>query len=110
MIQLHPVSWLESASSCLTLQFRIRHSVNGYQDIIVHGLLPYVDPTGMVTNCNVTMTDQTSGIMGLGFPRLSSIVSSVTNCMNPQNIVFSLLISLIDSHPIFCGLGTARGS
>ncbi|KAF9468109.1 aspartic peptidase A1 [Collybia nuda] len=34
---------------------------------------------GMVTNCNVTMTDQTSGIIGLGFPRLSSIPSSVTN-------------------------------
>jgi len=27
----------------------------------------------------VTMTDQTSGIMGLGFPRLSSIANSVTN-------------------------------
>ncbi|KAK2463404.1 hypothetical protein APHAL10511_004490 [Amanita phalloides] len=34
---------------------------------------------GMVTNCNVSFTDELSGIMGLGFPRLSSIPSSVTN-------------------------------
>jgi hypothetical protein len=34
----------------------------------------------MIENCNVTMTDETSGIIGLGFPRLSSIDTSVTNC------------------------------
>lgn len=32
---------------------------------------------GMVTSCNVSFTDEVSGIMGLGFPRLSSIPSSV---------------------------------
>ncbi|PFH52961.1 hypothetical protein AMATHDRAFT_73786 [Amanita thiersii Skay4041] len=31
----------------------------------------------LVSNCNVTLTDQVSGIMGLGFPRLSSISNSV---------------------------------
>jgi len=33
----------------------------------------------VVTNSNVTMLDNVSGIMGLGFPRLSGIPSSVTN-------------------------------
>ena len=35
---------------------------------------------GMVNNSNVSLTSEVSGIMGLGFPRLSSIPSSVTNC------------------------------
>lgn len=34
---------------------------------------------GMIKDCNVTMTDETSGVMGLGFPRLSSMDPSVTN-------------------------------
>jgi len=34
---------------------------------------------GIVTDCNVTMTDETSGIMGLGFPRLSTISNLVTD-------------------------------
>lgn len=33
----------------------------------------------LITNSNVTLTDQTSGIMGFGFPRLSSISSSVSD-------------------------------
>ncbi|KAF8638272.1 hypothetical protein AX17_002294 [Amanita inopinata Kibby_2008] len=33
----------------------------------------------MITNSNVSLTDQVSGIMGLGFPRLSTIGNSVTN-------------------------------
>ncbi|KAJ7170652.1 acid protease [Mycena crocata] len=33
----------------------------------------------IVTDCNLTMVDDVSGIMGLGFPRLSSISGSVTN-------------------------------
>jgi len=42
---------------------------------------------GMITNSNVTFTDKVSGIMGLGFPRLSSIPNSVN-----------------DSTPFFAGL------
>lgn len=34
----------------------------------------------VVTDSNVTMLDDVSGIMGLGFPRLSGIPSSVSNC------------------------------
>lgn len=34
----------------------------------------------IVTDSNVTMLDDVSGILGLGFPRLSGIPSSVTNC------------------------------
>ncbi|KAF8910641.1 aspartic peptidase domain-containing protein [Gymnopilus junonius] len=34
---------------------------------------------GVVTSSNVSLTDQSSGIMGLGFPRLSSIPSNATN-------------------------------
>ncbi|KAJ7494699.1 hypothetical protein B0H11DRAFT_914217 [Mycena galericulata] len=37
-------------------------------------------PTAVVTACNLTMVDDVSGILGLGFPRLSGIPSSVTNC------------------------------
>jgi len=33
----------------------------------------------VVTDCNLTMLDDVSGILGLGFPRLSGIPSSVTN-------------------------------
>ncbi|KAJ7739758.1 acid protease [Mycena maculata] len=33
----------------------------------------------VVTDCNVSMVDDISGILGLGFPRLSGIPSSVTN-------------------------------
>lgn len=36
-------------------------------------------PFGMVTNSNVSLTDKASGIMGLGFPRLSSISNSTIN-------------------------------
>ncbi|KAL0954964.1 hypothetical protein HGRIS_003894 [Hohenbuehelia grisea] len=34
---------------------------------------------GVITDSNVTLTDQVSGILGLGFPRLSSINSTATN-------------------------------
>ncbi|PPQ69082.1 hypothetical protein CVT26_003557 [Gymnopilus dilepis] len=34
---------------------------------------------GIITDSNVSLTDQTSGIMGLGFPRLSSISNNVAN-------------------------------
>lgn len=34
---------------------------------------------GLVNNSNVTLSDQASGIMGLGFSRLSSISTSVPN-------------------------------
>ena len=33
----------------------------------------------LVNNSNVTLTDMSSGVMGLGFPRLSSISNSVSN-------------------------------
>ncbi|KAF8896361.1 aspartic peptidase domain-containing protein [Infundibulicybe gibba] len=41
---------------------------------------------GMITDSNVTMLDQTSGILGIGFPRLSSIASS-TNCAIDSSVV-----------------------
>jgi hypothetical protein len=45
----------------------------------------------MITDCNVTMMDETSGVMGLGFPRLSSIGPSVTNCTSLRLYVFQAL-------------------
>ncbi|KAG6837380.1 hypothetical protein H0H93_010538 [Arthromyces matolae] len=36
-------------------------------------------PFGMVTTSNVTLVDETSGVLGLSFPRLSSIPSTVAN-------------------------------
>lgn len=35
---------------------------------------------GIVTDSNVTLTDRTTGLLGLGFPRLSGINQTVTNC------------------------------
>ena len=38
----------------------------------------------MITEGNVSMTDDISGLLGLGFPRLSSIANSkVANCALP---------------------------
>lgn len=35
--------------------------------------------TGLATSSNVTMDDNVSGILGLGFPRLSSISNTIAN-------------------------------
>ncbi len=35
---------------------------------------------GLMTSSNVTLTDDISGVFGLGFPRLSSVSNTVTNC------------------------------
>ena len=35
--------------------------------------------TGLVSSSNVTFTDDVSGILGLGFPRLSTISNTVVN-------------------------------
>lgn len=51
-------------------------------------------PIGMVTNSNVSLTDKASGIMGLGFPRLSSIANSTVNCMLSNH--------LLNHHHSFC--------
>lgn len=34
---------------------------------------------GVVTNSNVTLIDDISGVLGLGFPRLSEIYASILN-------------------------------
>ena len=41
----------------------------------------------LVNNSNVTLTDMSSGIMGLGFPRLSSISTSVPNGLSPPELI-----------------------
>lgn len=38
-----------------------------------------LNSVGLVTNSNVTMDDNVSGILGLGFPRLSSISNTIAN-------------------------------
>lgn len=35
---------------------------------------------GLVNNSNIILSDQESGFLGLGYPRLSTIPSTVTNC------------------------------
>jgi hypothetical protein len=50
---------------------------------------------GVVTDSNVSLTDQTSGIMGLGFPRLSSISDSGPNCSSKFSTQLSLLIGTL---------------
>ncbi|KAF5367500.1 hypothetical protein D9758_003687 [Tetrapyrgos nigripes] len=39
----------------------------------------YADGTAFITDSNVTMIDEVSGIMGLGFPRISTINGTATN-------------------------------
>ena len=54
---------------------------------------------GVVTDSNVSLTDQTSGIMGLGFPRLSSISDSGSNCSSKLLTQLSLLIGILQFRP-----------
>ncbi|KAH0585392.1 hypothetical protein H2248_008632 [Termitomyces sp. 'cryptogamus'] len=61
---------------------------------------------GMVTKSNVTMVDETSGILGLGFPRLSSIPSSVTNA---TPFLIKLVQQGLLEYPVF-GLSLTRNS
>ena len=49
------------------------------ETVHVAGLTLASQVFALITNSNVTLTDQASGIMGLGFPRLSSISKSVPN-------------------------------
>jgi hypothetical protein len=52
------------------------------------GVLFYLGhcPTGLVDTTNVTFDDRISGIMGLGFPRLSTIYQSVVNGQLPDSL------------------------
>lgn len=61
---------------------------------------------GMVTDSNVTMVDQTSGIMGLGFPRLSSISKTVTNS---TPFLVSLVQQGLLDYPVF-GVSLTRNT
>jgi hypothetical protein len=51
------------------------------ETIQVAGLTLASQVFALITDSNVTLTDHTSGIMGLGFPRLSSISTSVPNSL-----------------------------
>ncbi|KAM6504503.1 aspartic peptidase A1 [Amanita muscaria] len=61
---------------------------------------------GMITKSNVTLTDRVSGIMGLGFPRLSSIPSSVNN--STPFFAYLAQQGLLD-YPLF-GVNLARNT
>ncbi|KDR76212.1 hypothetical protein GALMADRAFT_247475 [Galerina marginata CBS 339.88] len=53
---------------------------------------------GVVTDSNVSLTDLTSGILGLGFPRLSSIANGVAN----SSSIFAALASQgLLEYPLF---------
>lgn len=43
---------------------------------------------GLVTQSNLTFVDDISGLLGLGFPRLSTINSLAVNGASPQSLVF----------------------
>ena len=51
------------------------------ETIEVAGLTLANQAFALINNSNVSLTDQTSGILGLGFPRLSSISTSVPNSL-----------------------------
>ena len=44
-----------------------------------HGVLTRFARTGLATSSNVTFADEVSGVLGLGFPRLSTISNTVAN-------------------------------
>ncbi|KAF9223433.1 acid protease [Gyrodon lividus] len=61
---------------------------------------------GMVTNSNVTLNDEVSGVLGLGFPRLSEIYAATANA---TPFIASLSGQGILDYPIF-GLSLTRNS
>jgi hypothetical protein len=72
---------------------------------------------GVVTTSDVTMDDQISGLMGLGFPRLSTISRALANgvCILDwvtetilTSFASSFLLSILCcySHPVFPYFGT----
>ncbi|EGO24734.1 hypothetical protein SERLADRAFT_390458, partial [Serpula lacrymans var. lacrymans S7.9] len=61
---------------------------------------------GVVTNSNVTMDDQISGVLGLGFPRLSEIYYSTSNA---TPFLSTLAEHGILDYPVF-GLSLTRNS
>ena len=44
-----------------------------------HGVADRFVLTGLATSSNVTFADEVSGVLGLGFPRLSTISNTVAN-------------------------------
>ncbi|KAI6133594.1 acid protease [Pisolithus croceorrhizus] len=66
---------------------------------------------GLVTNSNVTLVDEVSGILGLGFPRLSEIYASVANGASWTSTPFfaTLASQGILGYPIF-GLSLTRNT
>ncbi|KAF8632240.1 hypothetical protein AX15_001990 [Amanita polypyramis BW_CC] len=61
---------------------------------------------GIITSSNVSFTNEVSGIMGLGFPRLSSIPNSVTNSIP---FVAGLAQQGLLNYPLF-GVSLTRSS
>ncbi|KAH8100850.1 acid protease [Cristinia sonorae] len=51
----------------------------GYETVQISNLTIPDQAFGVVTSTNVSSTDQISGVMGLGFPRLSNIFNTVVN-------------------------------
>jgi Eukaryotic aspartyl protease. len=58
---------------------------------------------GIVTDCDVTMIDDTSGIMGLGFSRLSTISNLVANSAL-SSFTWLLYLILRSAAPFFVTL------
>ncbi|KAF5326666.1 hypothetical protein D9619_004251 [Psilocybe cf. subviscida] len=61
---------------------------------------------GLITDSNVTLNDQTSGILGLGFPRLSSINNTA---LNSTPFFSSLAQGAFLEYPLF-GVSLTRNS
>ena len=60
--------------------------------------------TGAVTSSNVSLTDSVSGVLGLGFPRLSVIQQSVNGQFCPVIERLCCMLSLAAAAPFFANL------
>ena len=77
-VQLPQGLWQRRPSRWPILLFLSNPSVRRCAAAHYCDLIAHTPGIGLVTNSNLTLNDQVSGIFGLGFPRLSSI-SKATN-------------------------------
>jgi len=96
-------------STAFNVSYSDSTGVSGFvarESVLLANLTAENQVFGVVTQSNVSFVDQTSGILGLGFPRLSGISSSVTN--STPFFVGLAQQGLLD-YPLF-GLSLTRNS
>ena len=67
-------------------------------------MLTYRLSAGLVSSSNVTFTDEISGVLGLGFPRLSTISNTIANGMSWYLSVTSGVSCFPSATPFFSSM------